>query len=446
MCKKPIYSYIMAINRILFLFYRDLRLEDNRGLREALAGCDEVWTAALPAEYGLRPAERDNLNRRCFRHNSLSQLGRRISDNGGKLMNAGGDPEAFLKALLADFAVRAVYMNALYDAGGRELIKTIRDVCVSAGAVFETFHEGVLSEPGTVLNGSGLPYRVFTPFYKKSRMADFQVFPAGDLSKLSSPRVGGTDGFTSRPAECGGPLKGGREEGLSLIGRIRKCDSYSLMRDIPAVSATSLLSAHLNNGTVSPAEVLTGVSGMRDEEIFRKELFWRDFFIHVAFHFPRVFTGPFRSAYETLKWDDSPALFELWAKGETGYPFVDAGMRQLALTGFMHNRVRMAAASFLVKDLHMDWRRGEEYFARHLTDYEPCVNNGNWQWSASTGCDSVPYFRVMNPERQRKRYDPEGVYIRRWLLNGGEGVEPVVNHAAERMETLRRYKKAGDVI
>jgi deoxyribodipyrimidine photo-lyase len=255
-------------------------------------------------------------------------------------------------------------------------------------------------------------------------------------------------------------LRGGRTEGLKRLRLIDGMTSYKADRDIPALGATTMLSAHHKFGTISIRETY-----WRAAEAFGvschliSELYWRDFFTHIAWHFPHVFKGAFRPEYNALEWNRSKKDFQRWCEGKTGFPIVDAGMRQMNETGYMHNRVRMIVASFLVKDLHINWQRGEKYFAQKLLDYDPAVNNGNWQWAASTGCDAQPYFRIFNPWLQQKKFDPDAEYIKRWvpelknvsvkdihqgykpnLFSDVKYPEPMVDHAAERQETLKRFK------
>ncbi|MFW5746484.1 MAG: cryptochrome/photolyase family protein, partial [Nanoarchaeota archaeon] len=210
----------------------------------------------------------------------------------------------------------------------------------------------------------------------------------------------------------------GRKSALRILRNLEQFEDYSKDKDIPAKDATTHLSAHIKFGTCSLREIYHAIKGTREDHPLLRQLYWHDFFTYVAHHFPHVFGSPFRSKYKELEWDkgaQAEKRFRSWCKGNTGFPIVDAGMRQLNTSGFMHNRVRMIVASFLIKDLHIDWRQGERYFAKRLMDYDPAVNNGNWQWAASTGCDAQPYFRIFNPWRQQKRFDPECIYIKEWV-------------------------------
>jgi deoxyribodipyrimidine photo-lyase len=266
----------------------------------------------------------------------------------------------------------------------------------------------------------GKPYTVFTPFYKKASKLAVAKPHTCSLSALRSPstELHCVDPRQFLPSETA-PKRvshGGRTEGLKRLKRAATLTEYDKERDLPGLQGTTLLAPHNKFGTLSVREVYhTIAETLGTGHTLIREVYWRDFFTHIAWHFPHVFGHAFNRQYDKLSWSKSEKLFETWCEGKTGFPIVDAGMRELVQTGFMHNRVRMIVASFLVKDLHISWQRGEEFFAQHLTDYDPCVNNGSWQWAASTGCDAQPYFRIFNPWLQQKRFDPECIYIKRWV-------------------------------
>lgn len=257
-------------------------------------------------------------------------------------------------------------------------------------------------------------------------------------------------------------MHGGRAQSLKILANLKKHKNYAQERNIPAQDATTHLSASHKFGTISIRESYHTIKkdlGARTQLV--KELYWRDFFTYVAFHNPRVFGNPYREKYDDLSWSTSKKNFQAWCEGKTGFPLVDAGMRELNTTGWMHNRVRMVVASFLVKDLHINWLWGERYFAQQLVDYDPSVNNGNWQWSASTGCDAQPYFRIFNPWTQQKRFDPNSEYIKKWIpelkkidskiINTwfkdthpeiAGYPKPMLDHDTERKITLAHYRRA----
>ena len=432
----------------LFLFFQDLRLYDNRGLAAAARENRRIFTMVLPWE-GLTQAPVKNSPSMTFRNSSIKELGQEIYKRGGVLLRAGSDYLHDIKAMIKDNSIHEVHMNGLYDPGSLEMIRNIRMAAEKSHASFHLSHDYCLTIPGKVLSGKGEPYKVFSPFARKAGGAlELEQITWGYMDFAKPGKISGED-VVGDNENYTLSLPGGRREGKRLLERLSYITDYKTDRDYPARDGISYLSAHLNRGTVSVREAYIRAGDMNGGDLFRRELLWRDFFIHAGYNFPWVFNGSFKREYDNLFWDDDPDKFQRWTDGRTGYPLVDAGMRQLRETGFMHNRVRMAAASFLVKDLHINWRNGEKYFADTLTDYEPAVNNGNWQWSASTGCDSVPYFRIMNPVTQQKRFDPEFEYIMRWVPeveDEKDNFRPMVDHGKERLETLSRYRERNKII
>jgi deoxyribodipyrimidine photo-lyase len=264
---------------------------------------------------------------------------------------------------------------------------------------------------------NGSPYSVFTPFYRNASLLPVNPPVSTGTLRLIRDRIAGEERSWQSilNVSFSGGARGGRSEGLRLLSRLGEQERYAKTHDIPSIRTTRL-SAHLKFGTLSIRETYHAIGrrlGLSHPLL--RQLYWRDFFTSIAFHFPHVFGGAFHPQYDKVPWMKDVASYKRWCEGTTGFPIVDAGMRELAQTGFMHNRVRMITASFLVKDLHVDWRWGERYFASKLSDYDPAVNNGNWQWAASTGCDAQPYFRIFNPWRQQLRFDPECSYIKRWV-------------------------------
>jgi deoxyribodipyrimidine photo-lyase len=311
---------------------------------------------------------------------------------------------------------------------------------------------------------------VFTAFYNNARRLPVALPKA--LEKLNFIKV--DRGFTIALDEIAAIVAsqteshvnsppGGRNQALAILEQLGRQTDYLSVRDYPFLDATSHLSAHLKFGTCSIREAYYAiVEALGTEHPLLRQLYWRDFFTHIGFHYPHVFGKSFLGQYDGLVWDNNLDYFQRWADGKTGFPIVDAGMRELNATGFMHNRVRMIVASFLIKGLHISWRWGECYFAQHLVDYDPAVNNGNWQWAASTGCDAQPYFRIFNPWLQQQKFDPDCQYIYRWIpeLEGiatkiihnwyskhssGNYPAPMVDHARESQIAKERYKNLGSV-
>ncbi|MCX7124658.1 MAG: deoxyribodipyrimidine photo-lyase, partial [Gammaproteobacteria bacterium] len=280
------------------------------------------------------------------------------------------------------------------------------------------YADALLHEPEDILKSNDLPYTIYTPFMRKSRtLPVLKPLPCRNTNfyQIIIDHSITLNPYLKKQARYA-TIQGGRTEGKKLLHKISALKNYSENRNYQEKNATSHLSAHHKFGTVSIREsyqAIVDAHGLQSTLI--NELYWRDFFTHIGFHFPHIFKGAFHQKYNAIAWKDNAAQFKKWCDGKTGFPIVDAGMRELNETGYMHNRVRMITASFLVKDVHIDWRWGERYFAQKLVDYDPAVNNGNWQWVASTGCDSQPYFRIFNPWLQQKRFDKACLYIKKWV-------------------------------
>lgn len=404
-----------AYKRVLHVFRRDLRLDDNTALIAAAAAGDVV-----PCFF-LDPRQTDDHPYRSlpglrFLRDSLDDLAEHIMKLGGRLHVISGKAEDSLERILKHESIDAVFCNRDYTPFALRRDAAMRKTCAEHGRGFHLYGDALLHEPEEIRTGAGTPYTVFGAFHRTA-----SALPVRHPSAMPQVRFGR---LANVPHEPGPPrlmgqgapdatAKGGRSEALTLLKRMSSLRRYDAERNLPAADGTTRLSAHLKFGTCSVREAALAAKSAAGS--LMQELYWRDFFTHVAFHNPRVFDGPFRKEYAGMRWNGNAEDLRMWENGETGFPIVDAGMRELRATGFMHNRIRMVTASFLVKDLHIDWRDGERHFARCLTDYDPCVNNGNWQWAASTGCDAVPYFRIFNPWLQQKRFDPDCAYIKRWI-------------------------------
>ena len=405
----------------VFIFRRDLRLQDNRGLLKALRSSEQVVPCFIlnPEQVGPENTYR-SMRALQFMAESLVELDADLTKLGSHLYLLYGHPNQVLNSLLKELPIDAVFVNRDYTPYARARDAALEKLCNKNGVTFISEHDALLHEPESVLTGQGTPYQIFTPFYKACvgkgvampEKATHAHYYRGTLTKEITlekmQRIVVPDNLTLY-------VQGGRSMGLSLLKRAQGLTDYQTTHDIPALD-TSLLSGHTKFGTVSIREVyhmLSKVLGPMHPLV--RQLFWRDFFYHVAWHAPRVFGHSFIEKFDHIPWSNNVEQFMRWCNGTTGFPIVDAGMRQLNETGFMHNRARLIAGSFLVKDLHIDWQWGERYFAQKLLDYDPCVNNGNWQWIASTGCDRQPYFRIFNPWLQQKRFDPECIYIKRWI-------------------------------
>jgi len=453
--------------KALFLFHRDCRLDDNTGLIRALGGSGTVVPGFVfdPRQTGRHPYKSDNALQ--FLVASLKELDGELRERGSRLYLFFGETEKVVAGLLRAEGLDAVYFNRDYTPFSRSRDEAVAEVCREQGAACVPCGDALLNEPEEVAKADGGPYTVFTPFFRAARSIAARPPRKNGFANFFSGSIkaeAGEDVFGRVAGEQNDRLyrKGGRREALGILRKLGRLKDYETTRDRPALEGTTGLSPHNKFGTVSVRDVHRAVTRRlgRGHPVIR-QLYWRDFFCHVAVHFERVFGRPFHAVYERLPWRDDPDRFRRWREGTTGFPIVDAGMRQLDETGFMHNRVRMVCASFLVKDLHIDWREGERHFATRLEDYDPAVNNGNWQWVASTGCDAAPYFRIFNPWLQQKRYDPEAAYIKRWVpelramepglihrLDRLEGKRPggypapIVDHAAESVRALGMYRQA----
>lgn len=410
----------MTFSLSIHLFRRDLRLDDNSALMAALEQSEQVLPVFIFDPRQLENPYRGE-NSFWFMVNSLLELDQQLRIMGSRLYFFKGTTNEVLEQLLESTLAKAVFVNRDYTPFSRERDEQLAVVCQNHQVAFNTFADALLNEPEQVSKDDGKPYTVFTPFMKKARKNPvkkpvqniYTNYFKGEIyagSKLDDPRL---------LLKAGNPnllLRGGRNEVLALLKNISTLDNYDMERNLPAVKGTSFLSAHHKFGTVSVRESYWRiVDELGEGHTLINELYWRDFFTHIVWHFPHVLGQAFNTKYAAIPWVNDDDKFEKWCKGQTGFPIVDAGMRELVSTGFMHNRVRMIVASFLTKDLHIDWRWGERFFANHLIDYDPAVNNGNWQWAASTGCDAQPYFRIFSPWSQQQKFDPDCIYIKKWL-------------------------------
>src|SRR3989338_2689224 len=404
----------------LFIFRRDLRLEDNTGLIGALKASDWVIPCFIfdPRQVENNPYY-SGPAAQCMVE-SLEDLAVQLKARGGHLSLFFGKAEDVIKETIKKLKIDAVCVNRDYTPFSRERDWAIELACKKAGVAFHALDDSLLHAPERVKKTDGNPYTLFTPFLRKS--SSLRVirpkknahwhYMQREVTGLVAKEVL-QDILPSRVGHAA--IIGGRGEGMKILKSLKKFSAYTRTRDYPAQSTTHL-SAHLKFGTISVREAYYAIrTKLGPRSALLRQLYWRDFFTQIAFHFPHVFGHAFHKKYDGLRWSGTEARFQAWCEGRTGFPLVDAGMRELLQTGFMHNRARMVAASFLVKDLHTDWRRGERFFAQHLADYDPAVNNGNWQRGASTGADAQPPLRILNPWRLQKRFDPKCAYIKRWI-------------------------------
>lgn len=459
------------MQKSIFIFRRDLRLEDNHGLIAALNESDKVLPVFIfDPVLAKQSAPSYCAKRMQFLCESLHELHTELTDRGSKLFVYSRNHADVVDTLLATSEYDAVYVNRDYTPYARARDERIADVCQKHNVSFEVHSTHLLVEPEDVLKDDGEPYRVYTPFMKKARSLGDIPEPVSNThdNYLTSCPVDdlGVAGIREYEPENPGAIAqtGGRRAARAIVENFRDFTEYARMRDVPSKHGTTRLSAHLHFGTVSIREVFHAAEAEMgtSADKYTNELFWRDFYAHIAFHFPHVLRGHnFNDDFDRVVWEENENWFEAWQNGQTGFPIVDAGMRELKATGWMHNRVRMIVASFLTKDLHIDWRRGERHFKAHLVDYDAANNNGGWQWAAGTGADAAPYFRIFNPWLQQKKFDPDCVYIKQWipeladvspdvvhaldtheLPDGVEYPQPIVDHAEERKRALELYGKA----
>jgi deoxyribodipyrimidine photo-lyase len=421
----------------LFWFRRDLRIQDNAGLYRALKENDSVLPIFIFDTEILDKLEEKADARVEFIYRSLERLQEELTTAGSSLYVLHGNPVKIIQSLKP----KAVYANHDYEPYARRRDEQVKTVLDRQGIPFHTFKDQVIFEKDEVTKDDGKPYTVFTPYSRKwkatLRPEHYQNFHSAMLvhrfkktKPLKFPSLGDI-GF-----ESSGITFPERKIRQSVI------EHYHKHRDIPSIEGTSRLSVHLRFGTVSIRQLVQ--LALKKNDTWLNELIWRDFYHMILWHFPHVATNAFRPAYDQIQWRNNPDEFKAWCEGKTGYPIVDAGMRELNTTGFMHNRVRMIVASFLSKHLLIDWRWGEAYFAKKLLDYDMAANNGGWQWAAGSGCDAAPYFRVFNPQLQTEKFDPEYKYIKKWVPEYGTAAypKPIVDHTFARGRALRVYKKA----
>lgn len=484
-------------NRALCWIRRDLRLSDHTALAEACAAARRVAVVFVFDTSILSRLEDRDDRRVTFIHRSLRELDERLRELGSALIVRHGDPRREIPALAEMLHADAVYTNRDHEPSALERDAAVGAALAGAGRAFGTFKDQVVFEGAEVATGAGTPFRVFTP-YKRAWLALLESRGERDLAERSAdlarllphediePSLHAWDMTSIGFTESALWLEAGeRAAAERLAGFMERIGEYGRLRDVPSADGTSGLSVHLRFGTISVRALLRaalaaersapplsgdddGAGGGADKWI--SELIWREFYQMILACFPHVVGGAFKREFDAIAWPGTEENFAAWCEGRTGYPIVDAAMRCLNATGWMHNRLRMIVASFLVKDLLVDWRWGEAYFARHLLDFDLASNNGGWQWCASTGCDAQPWFRIFNPTLQSEKFDPEGSFIREWCpepagfsnkrihfpaaadmfeqnaarcIIGQDYPPPIVEHAAQRERALKLYKAVG---
>jgi deoxyribodipyrimidine photo-lyase len=418
---------------------RDLRLQDNTALFHALKNENQVQVLFIFDTEILDKLEDKDDKRIEFIHQSLGLIKSELQKAKSDLLILYGNPQEIFQKINPN----SVYTNHDYEPYARERDAAISEILQEKNIPFHTFKDQVIFEKDEVIKDDGKPYTVYTPYSKKWK----NTLKQEDIKSYDT-----TAQFNKLKKISGLALPSLTEIGFKKTGavfpeRIIKLDiikKYKDQRDIPGIEGTSRLSVHLRFGTVSIRKLVQ--IAMQQSEQWYNELIWREFYHMILWHFPQVQQKAFKPAYDQIEWRNNEDEFTAWCEGNTGYPIVDAGMRELNSTGFMHNRVRMIVASFLTKHLLIDWRWGEAYFAKKLLDYDLATNNGGWQWAAGSGCDAAPYFRVFNPYLQTEKFDPDRKYIKQWVPEVDTPLypKPIVDHAFARERVLKVYKIALD--
>jgi len=459
---------------VIHWFRRDLRIADNLALLAA-AQCGSPVVPAYVLSDWKESHHWTGPKRQHFLCGCLTSLAGNLTTIGGRLIIRQGEATEQLRKLIVESRATALYFNRDPDPFGKATEQKIEAMCSDLGVACHPFADSTLHGPDEILTQSALPYRVFTP-YSRNWLSQSKEAPVSKPSELQTPDelqslplpTVETWGLDTPVGEFVEPGERAARQRLKTAVE-KRIGRYRQLRDLPAEEATSRISQDLRFGLISirtvyakaMAAISTASTSERDGiETFIKELAWREFYFAILHHFPNVLDEEFNADWRGLPWDEPDWKYEAWTQGRTGFPIIDAGMRQLLATGFMHNRVRMITAMFLTKDLHIDWRHGESFFMQHLLDGEIASNNGGWQWSAGTGADAAPYFRIQNPWSQTARYDPQGTYIKRWVpelrdvpaarlmeapkdgrpLAPGYPL-PIVDHGTERARTLAIFKR-----
>lgn len=424
----------------IFWFRRDLRLDDNHGLFKAL----QLGLPVLPIfifDPNILHSLPKNDRRVAFIHETLKTIQHALVEVGSSLEVVYDSPIAAFQKLCAQYTVQHVIANHDYEPYAQERDKSIKSYLASQSISFETFKDQVIFEKAEIVKDDTSPYTVFTPYSKKWKAAFTKSltnpFASSTLFhnfiKTTAKEIISLSAMNFAEQTSTFPTKSVTNELLQ---------AYSEQRDFPAKNGTSKLGIHLRFGTISIRQLVR--KAIETNETFLNELIWREFYQMILWHFPHVVNGAFKPKYNAIKWSENETHFKAWCEGKTGYPIVDAGMRELVATGYMHNRVRMIVASFLTKHLLIDWRKGADFFALHLLDFDLAANNGGWQWAAGCGCDAAPYFRVFNPYLQTIKFDKELSYIKKWVpeFEYFSYPAPIVIHEEARKKCLEVYAKA----
>ncbi|WP_259069999.1 cryptochrome/photolyase family protein [Mucilaginibacter sp. X4EP1] len=427
---------------VIFWFRRDLRLDDNAGLYHALKSGLPVLPIFIFDKAILNQLEDKDDARVTFIYQTVIAIDKDLQKLGSNLLVLYDTPENAWKKLLSEYNIKAVYTNHDYEPGAKKRDEAIAGLLSKHHISFNTYKDQVIFEKDEIVKDDGKPYTVYTPYNRKwySKLTPFylKAYP----NKKYFDHFLKIESFRIPPLKEIGFEKNSLE--FPAIHYKELIPDYAEKRDFPAIKGTSHIGLHLRFGTVSIRD-LARTANTFSQKTWLNELIWREFYMMILYHFPQTTDHAFRPEYDSIKWVNDERQFEAWCNGKTGFPLVDAGMRELNATGYMHNRVRMLVASFLSKHLLVDWRWGERYFARKLLDYELASNVGGWQWSAGCGTDAAPYFRIFSPDAQLKKFDPDLKYVKKWVpeyADFGKYPSPIVDHAFARDRCLKVFKEA----
>lgn len=435
----------------LFWFRRDLRLTDNRGLFQALKHGLPVLSLFIFDVNILNKLENKEDARVTFIFDRIKSLKEKIELLGGSFLIEYGNPSEIIDRITNEFSVKALFTNKDYESYGIKRDFEIKEILNKKAISFQSFKDHVIFEEKEILSKSaGTPYTVFTPYSKSWKEKLYSTLGLADysvLTKYDSEIILTNNLFKTE--------KSGNNYTLETMGfqysqlvipsadiNLKVVENYTINRDFPSINGTSKLGIHLRFGTIGIRELARQI--IHINETFLNEIIWRDFYAQILFNFPHVEKNSFRPNYDLIKWRNNLEDFERWKNGNTGFPMIDAGMRELNATGFMHNRVRMLTASFLTKNLLIDWRWGERYFAEKLLDFDLASNNGGWQWAAGSGTDAAPYFRIFSPEAQMLKFDPQYLYIKKWIPEFGtvDYANPMIDNKIAKELCLAAYQLA----
>ncbi len=434
----------------IFWFRRDLRLSDNAGLFHALKNNKNILSLFIFDSNILEKLQDTTDARVTFIYDTLIGLKAELRAMGSDLLIKYGNPMDVWKDITANYKVTNVYTNHDYETYAKDRDSNVANLLTAKGISLHTFKDHVIFEKSEVVKDDGKPYTVFTPYKKKwlAKLVDKDTDETRSYYLKPFPSEKYFENLSKQELEL--PITTLAEMGFqrSAIVIPPKTVAQSIIaqydqkRDFPAIQGTSRLGIHFRFGTISIREKALKAASLN--QTYLSELIWRDFYAQILYHFPHVQSGSFRPEYDQIQWRNNESEFKAWCEGKTGYPIVDAGMRELKTTGHMHNRVRMITASFLTKHLLIDWRWGEAWFAEKLLDFDLASNNGGWQWAAGSGTDAAPYFRIFSPDAQTERFDKQKIYIKKWVPEYGtfSYPKPIVDHKLARERCLETYKIA----